>query len=69
MTILHLTVSIIYIALTVYFIIKANRYPQQVFGKQYANDVVIVFIIIWYAFTFIIIMYLLYMVPWDKKIF
>lgn len=68
MTIIEITATIIYIVLTVYFIIKAKRYPQQVFGNQYANDVIIVFIIIWYAFTYIIIMYLLYMVPWNKKI-
>lgn len=68
MTIIQITSTIIYIVLTGYFIIKAKRYPKQVFGRQYANDVVIVFIIIWYVFTFIIIMYLLYMVPWDKKI-
>lgn len=72
MTILDLTGAIIYIALTVYYVIKLNKYPRQVLGGQSPDNVIIPLIVIWYACTFMIVVAIigvvLSMVPWNKKI-
>lgn len=68
----HLIISIIYILLSIYYIYKARKYPQQVYGNQYHYNVNGFFIGLWYVLTTILVIFigilLINIIPWNLKI-